>query len=390
MMSFVSLDSSQLARMARIEHEAFSMPEEACLGWIERTGIKEWRALLDSRGEPQGGLIRIPMGQWYGGRAVGMTGLAGVAVSYCGRGQGVGQALMRGALEEMRGEGTALSALYGSTTSFYRRCGYERAGARHLVEISLRELSARGGPLDIRPLREADAPEVEALQARHVRGQACLLRGPYLWQRVRGPRGMTARGFGFFREGSLEGYAYLVTESGQGFQDNTVEASDLCLTTADAVATFLGLLAGHRAFFTTARWPSPPCSPLLLLMEEPWSYKVTLHEHWMLRIVHLAGALIERGYPEHLEEELHLRVEDPWFADNSGDWVLRVRHGKTEVHPGGKGDFRIGIGPLASLYSGFASPEVLRLSRRLEAPEEAMLTAARLFGGAIPELADFF
>lgn len=390
MISFVPLDSSQLVRMARIEHEAFNMPEEACLRWIERTGIKEWRAVLDSRNEPQGGLIRIPMGQWYGGRVVGMTGLAGVAVSYSGRGQGVGQALMRGALEEMRGEGTALSALYGSTTSFYRRCGYERAGARHLVEIPLRELSGRGGPLDIRPLREADAPQVEALQAEHVRGQGCLLRGPYLWQRVRGPRGMTARGFGFFREGVLEGYAYLVTEAGQGFQDNTVEASDLCLTTADAVTTFLGLLAGHRAFFTTARWPSPPCSPLLLLMEEPWSYRVTLHEHWMLRIVHLSAALTERGYPEHLEEELHLRVDDPWFDANGGDWVLRVRRGKAEVHSGGKGEFRLGIGPLASLYSGFASPEVLKLSRRLEASEEAMRTAARLFGGAVPELADFF
>lgn len=50
----------------------------------------------------------------------------------------------------------------------------------------------------------------------------------------------------------------------------------------------------------------------------------------------------------------------------------------------------VGIGPLASLYSGFASPEVLRLSRRLEAPEEAMRTAARFFEGATPELADFF
>lgn len=66
MMSFVPRDSSQLARLARIEQEAFNMPKEACRGWIERTGIKEWRALLDSRGEPQGGMIRIPMGQWYG------------------------------------------------------------------------------------------------------------------------------------------------------------------------------------------------------------------------------------------------------------------------------------------------------------------------------------
>ncbi len=387
---FSPLRLDDVPAMASLEHDAFNMPEEACVGWIERTGVENWRGLWDDKSELQGGLIRIPMGQWFGGKAVSMTGLAGVAVSTLGRGRGVGKALMRGTLEEMRAEGTGLSALYGSTTSFYRRCGYERSGSRYVVEVPLRELTCRGGPLEVRPLGEADQVRVEALQAAHVRGHGCLKRGPYLWQRVRGPRGMTAKGFGFFRGETLEGYTYLVKEAGQGFQDNTVEASDLVLTTPDAVSTFLGLLAGHRAFFTTARWSSPPCSPLLMLMDEPWSYKVGLFEHWLLRVVHLPNALTQRGYPSGVVQELHLVLEDPWFPENSGAWVLRVAGGTAELEQGGRAEFKLGIGAFASLYSGFASPRDLVLSGQLEAPESALGVASEIFGGAVPELTDFF
>ena len=390
MTSFSALKPNQVPEMARLEHDAFNMPEEACIGWIERTGVENWRGLWDDKSELQGGLIRIPMGQWFGGKVVSMTGLAGVAVSTLGRGRGVGQALMRGTLEEMRAEGTGLSALYGSTTSFYRRCGYERSGSRYTVEVPLRELTCRGGPLDVRPLQEGDHAQVERLQADHVQGHGCLKRGPYLWQRVRGPRGMTAKGFGFFRGETLEGYTYLVKEPGQGFQDNTVEASDLVLTSADAVSTFLGLLAGHRAFFTTARWPSPPCSPLLMKMKEPWSYRVSLDEHWLLRIVHLPNALTQRGYPTETEQELHLYLEDPWFPENSGAWLLRVAGGVGELERGGRGEFCLGIGAFASLYSGFASPRDLALSDQLQASDASQRAAHQIFAGTAPELVDFF
>lgn len=366
------------------------MGEDVCAGWLERTGLEQWRVLLDEQDAPRGGLLRIPMGQRFGDRVVSMTGLAGVAVSLAGRGQGLGQTLMRGALSEMRDEGTALSALYGSTTSFYRRCGYQRAGARYMMEVPLRELPGRSGPLQVRELSEADFSQVEALYAQHVTGQGCLQRGPYLWQRVRGPRGMTAKGFGFYRGDRLEGYTYLLTALGQGLEDNVVEASDLCLATSDAVTTFLGLVAGHRAMYKLARWPSAACSPLMFFLEEPWSYQLRLHEHWMLRIVHLEAALTQRGYREDLREELHLRVDDPWFVSNSGDWVLQVEHGQADLRPGGRGELAVGIGALASLYSGFASPQALHCAGLLTAPEEAQRAAWRIFGGQTPELADFF
>jgi predicted acetyltransferase len=126
MSSYAPLPPAEIAWMAQLVADSFNMPEDKCELWIRRSGLENWRALKDQT--LLGGLMRIPMAQWFGGRQVSMTGLAGVAVAATGRGQRIGQRLMRESLSEMHAEGTAVSALYGSTTSFYRRCGYERAG----------------------------------------------------------------------------------------------------------------------------------------------------------------------------------------------------------------------------------------------------------------------
>jgi predicted acetyltransferase len=389
MSNFAPLPPQDIPAMAEIVADSFNMPEEKCELWIQRSGIEHWRCFSDSDSTILGGLMRIPMAQWFGGRPVSMTGLAGVAVSTAGRGRRVGQDLMRRTLLEMRQEGTALSALYGSTTSFYRRCGYERAGSRFMAEVPVRDLPSRSGPLDVRPLTPETHPQVEALQAEHVRDHASLLRGPYLWVRVRGPRGLTAQGYGFYRGDVLEGYTYLFKQLA-GFQDNTLEATDVVLTTPDAMATFMGLLAGHRALFTKARWPSPPASALLLSMTEPWQLRLSLEEHWMLRIVSLVPAISQRGYPVHLTAELHLHIDDPWFADHNGPWILRCQKGAATLEPGGRGDLRLDIGAMASLYTGFLSAESLALAGRAQGEPATLAQASTIFGGWTPNLADFF
>lgn len=381
--------TDQVSALAALVADSFNTPQAQSELWVERSGIENWRVLLEGDTTIVGGLMQIPMAQWFGGRPVSMTGLAGVAVSAFGRGRRFGQRLLEHALSEMRESGTALSALYASTSSFYRRCGYERAGSRFLAEVQVRELTSRGGPLEVRPLTAENEAEAEALQARLVRNHGALVRGPYLWLRVRGPRGMTAQGYGFYRAGRLEGYAYLVKHSAS-FRDNFLEATDVVLSTPDALTTYFGLLAGHRAFFTSARWPGTPTCPLLFSLPESWQYKLALEEHWMLRVVSLQQALLQRGYPAHLKGELHLQVDDPWFADNSGPWVLEVAGGEGAASRGGRGDLKLDIGSLASLYTGFLSAEKLALAGRASGSPDALALASAIFGGWTPELADFF
>ncbi len=374
--------------LARLVAESFHMEQEVTRNWIERTGPDNWRVLEDPSGGLLGGLLMVPMGQWFGGKVVPMTGLAAVVVSPGGRGRRSGQHMIRECLTEMRSNGVGLSALYGSTTSFYRRCGYERAGSRFMAEAELPGLSFRAGPLEVKSLEAGGHIEAERLQADHVRGQGCLLRGEYVWKRVRAPRGKIATGYGFYRGPVLEGYIYLVRESSS--LERSLEVTDVLVTTPDSVSTLLGFLAGHRAVVQKARWPSLAISPILMSMKEPWQYSVRLSEHWMLRIVDLGQALTQRGYPQQLRLELHLSVDDPWFEENSGAWVLTVQDGRGVLERGGRGDLKIEIGALASLYSGFISAEDLRLTGGADGNAETLALASSVFGGVTPQLLDFF
>lgn len=389
MLNFQKPHDRDREALTRLMFDTFHSDPAAAKLWIENSGLSNWRVLKEDGSQLSGALLLVSMGQWFGGREVSMTGLAGVAVSPEGRGRKIGQTLMREALNEMRTAKVALSTLYGSTTSFYRRCGYERAGSRYLAEVKLPTMLARGGPLEVRALGVADFAEVEKLRYQTVRHQGSLVRGPYLWNRLRAPRGKVAKGYGFYRDSVLEGYVYAIKKFADPYEC-VLEITDLVIAGPDALSTFLGYLAGHRTMISTARWPDFPESPLLLCIQEPWQYTLQLQEHWMLRLVDIEEAFRQRGFAEHLQEKLHLEIEDPWFAENSGAWVLSVHNGEGHLERGGSGELKLSIGALASLYSGFMSAENLILARLATGSSTIAARATALFGGDTPRLADFF
>lgn len=385
-MNYLSLDESHLEALISILTESFNQPPGKARPWVEASGRENWRVVVDE--EPLAGAMLIPMGQWFGGRVVSMTGLAGVVVSARARGRGVGKKLISSVLQEMRQEGVALSVLNASTTSFYRANGYERAGASYSMELSLKELNFRGGPLEIRPHSQEQTELEEKLQSEWVRDHACLSRGPYLWHRVRNPQGTPAERFGFYKGERLEGYVFWKRSEFKGL-DNELQISDIVLTTPEAQQTLLGYLAGHRAFFSRAYWDCPSSFPLLLEVSEPWQYDLKLKEHWMLRIVNLEKALTERGYPVGVNGRLELEISDPLLTENAGRWVLEVAEGKGVVAAGGEGRLKMTIDSLAPLYSGFLSAKQLSGAGRLQGSPEQVDLAGELFAGE-PRLSDFF
>ncbi len=70
----------------------------------------------------------IPMGQWFGGRSVPMTGITAVGVALDQRGREVGNALLRHALHELHKSETPLTALYPSSLQVYPKVGFELDG----------------------------------------------------------------------------------------------------------------------------------------------------------------------------------------------------------------------------------------------------------------------
>jgi predicted acetyltransferase len=83
-------------------------------------------------------------------------------------------------------------------------------------------------------------------------------------------------------------------------------------------------------------------------------------------------------------------VRDDLFAENEGRWILRVADGAASCERGGRGDLRIDVRGLASLYSAWAGPGDLAASGLAQGPPAAMAAAAAAFAGPVPWMADHF
>lgn len=138
-------------RYGAISADAFLMPPG-----LETTFLKilGWEAVrtIERRGELLGGLVLLPLGQWFGGRSVSMAGIGSVAIAPHARGDGAAAFLMQSVLAEAHDQGFALSTLYPATQRLYRQAGYEQAGSHGLWEVSLASIGrsddcCRYGPL---------------------------------------------------------------------------------------------------------------------------------------------------------------------------------------------------------------------------------------------------
>jgi predicted acetyltransferase len=360
-------------------------PDEGQL-WLKRVRAEHLRVVR--RGSRvAGGLSLLPMGQWFGGRSVSMTGVASVAIDPEHRSTGLAGSLMREVLEELHESGVALSMLYPATQPVYRRAGWELAGTwtRRRIPASAIDVRDRDLPmlrLDPGPLQ--DLRELYGRRARWATGY--LDRSADLWEnRILRPR--DEEDVHVYAAGD-QGYVVFVQNRNGGWKYDLV-ARDLVALTSAAARRLLSFVADHRSFAKNLVWTSSDGDPICMqLREQEWEQDRSWQ--WMLRVVDVRGALAARGYPPPIEAEVHFDVRDNVLPWNEGRVVLEVAGGKGKVRKGGRGRVRIDVRGLASLYSGFMGAESLAATGYLEGSERDLATASAVFAGPAPSSADFF
>lgn len=380
----------ELADLIELEGHAFVLPPAECAAWLDRSGADNLRVLRRD-GQVAGGLVLVPMGQFFGGRSVPMTGVAGVGVRLDAQRRGVATALMRGVLGELAERGVALSTLFASTRPLYRKVGYEPAGTRCVARLSPQDIALdERGP--VRRLGEGDHGPVRDLYravAAHHAGH--LDRGEYVWQRLTGERG-GARAYGIAvddEDGALEGYLFY-RKVPRSIPHHRVEITDLEATTSRAwrrLWSFVRDLSTRVVDDVT--FHTAPADPGLLAHPDP-RFELVVVESWMLRVVDARAALVARGYPVGLRAELALDVVDPLLPRNAGRIWLRVADGSAEVEPGGPGRVRLDAGALAAVYAGFLDPRALARLGRVEGSPADLAAAAAVFAGPAPWMREIF
>jgi predicted acetyltransferase len=375
-------DVDELKAFLPVQLRTYRRTLEEGLEWAEAMPIEHFRILR--RGDrPIGGMNLIPMGQWFGGRAVAMTGIGSVGIDPAERATGAGTAFMRMVLEELHGSGVAISTLYPATQTIYRRCGYELAGHFIRYRLASDHIDVRDRTLRVELTEDRD--EIKRLyDERARRTNGALDRGAFIWERVY--RAGKADAYLMIGPDGPEGYIFYTRRDGD--DRDRMHAHVVALTRA-AARRILTFIADHRSFVEAVEWTGAPADPFGFQLSEP---RIDVHYSfpWMTRIVDVRAALTERGYADALDAELHLHVRDDVLPANDGRIVLRVSGGKAEVQPGGTGAMSIDVRGLASMYTGYASAYELSAAGYIDAAEADLLAANAIFAGPTPWLADFF
>jgi predicted acetyltransferase len=382
----------ELALVSRILSHAFAFPPEQAGEWYQKAGLEHARILRTAAG-PVGCLMRIPMGQYFGGRAVPMLGIAGVGVAPEARGQGLALELMQSTIREAHAEGTALSCLYASTQALYRQVGYEQAGHRFFYRLPLATIDVRDRKGALVPLTLADHPAVEDCYRAFAREHnGALERGRYVWARVRELRGETFHGFGVPRDGGgLDGYIFITQRRSPATFRQEIGVSDMAFRTAAAGRRILGFLADFGTVGDEAQLFGGPHHLLLALMGQQ-RFKAEFKDYWMVRVAHVKAALEARGYAPGIDAEVTLRITDGLVPENAGAWTLRVRDGvaRAERTTAARAGIALDAAALAGIYTGMFSPGQLRLIGRAQGEDRDLAALGAMFAGTAPGMTEMF
>ncbi|WP_066377448.1 GNAT family N-acetyltransferase [Anabaena sp. CA = ATCC 33047] len=385
---YTRAEQEDIPKLGAILEQCFIMPSGDSAIYAKRIGLENFRVIYREQ-QVAGGLAIIPMAQWWGGERVPMAGIAAVGIAPEYRGDGAAIALIQHALQDIHAQQVPISVLYPATQRLYRKAGYEQAGSYCTWEISTASIQIHAQPLPVQPFDCTNQEICQALyqqQAKLTHGY--LDRHPAIWNGI------------IHTDEPTTVYTYLIgeTDKPQGYiiftQERAKEGSilnirDWTILSSAAAQSFWAFLAKHRSQIDQVHWKSSIVDALTLLLPEQ-SAKIQQQARWMLRIVDVCKALEARGYPEGITAELHLDVQDDLLTANHGKFILSVANGRGEVTQGGKGEFKLDISGLASLYSSLLTPHQLQLTGKLDATATALSTATQIFAGASPWMADFF
>jgi predicted acetyltransferase len=382
------VDPAELVPLTSVLSHAFAMDPGTTRSWLDRGGVDQLRVAREG-GEVVAGLLRIPMGQAFGGRYVPMTGIAGVAVRADRRRGGVATEMMRQVLLELWESGTPITTLYASNQPLYRAVGYEQAGAHFSGTLRSRDIEVREPQIGkITMGTTADRPEVEKLYREHaIQRPGHLDRGPYVWARLWHPFDGTPVHVALLWDESdrLEAYVqYAQYRQEDGF---SLRMTDAASRTSRGWRRIWSHLLDVSTMVSEIRLTTSPTDPLYVLQPHPWM-KVTLREPWMLRVVDPITALEARGYAKGQPERLVVKVIDPILGDLS--LTLDVVDGRASVRKGGDPTAKIHIRGLSAMYTGYLSPFEAAALGLVEAGQRSLAAMQSLFAGPSPWMRDFF
>jgi predicted acetyltransferase len=394
-MQIRALRESDLEQAWALDQDAFHVPAERKPQFLQFADPSRWIGAFDSA-RLVAATGSHAFGQFFGRRSVPMAGVHSVSVVPDRRGEGLARELLLRVLHDARERGEVISSLFPAATPLYRGVGYELAGSylwRGIAPRSLQRLE-RQARVRLRPGSPGDLERLRPCYAKFAAAQNGQVDRSVLWWR---------RQVALWDERSVfvaeaedgETLGYLVYRQLDGDWSALggpfrIAVYEIPALTRDAALALWRLLGSWASQTSQIVYRGPAEDPLLLLLPEQ-EISVLAEIRWMTRVVDARGAVAARGFALELDLEVPVALQDPEFPENQGNFVLRVKGGRGELASGGRRGPALSIGAFSSLYTGWASAEMLLRAGRLSGGSEAQRAALdAAFSGPTPWMVDEF
>ncbi|UCE84610.1 MAG: GNAT family N-acetyltransferase [Deltaproteobacteria bacterium] len=385
------LEASDLGEAFELDREAFNQPKEVRERWLAHAEPERFHGVF-----ADGRLVALTQvhafGQFFGGRSVPMGGVASVATAPDQRGKGLATRALLDALAAMRERGEVISALFPASTQLYRKLGWEVGGLYAFWRMPTAAL-LRLPPAPEKRVRRVgaeDLPRLKQCYARYARGVNGLLdRSDNLWSWRPNWEADVYAFASLDENGDVDGYVYYHQKNRSDGFGYWIDVRDAIAENEAATRALWRLVGTSATQSEYVRFPGAQQQPLLLLLPDP-QREPAGQIHWMLRVVDVAGAIHERGFPPGLTARVELEIADEVCSWNAGRFVLEVADGRGHLAKGGRGTVRLGVGALATLYTGFTSTHALTAVGRIDGAAAELAALDAIFAGPAPFLLDEF
>jgi predicted acetyltransferase len=323
-------------------------------------------------------LVLYPLTAWVRGQQVPLAGVGSVAVSPEHRRRGVGEALLRSALRELRQRGSAFSALYAFRGSYYRKLGYGVIEVVQQLAVSPANLPASDETRRVRRLLLPDRPAVEALYERvAAQGHFALARTREWWtQRLWDYPGDWIVYEGR-RRGQIEGYLHYEVDTTHGAFRLGLTLTEFLAASPEAHRGLVGYLASLADQVQEVHHATPGDNLWLATLETAQNLRpgaemgVLLDTGGvahgaMLRVTDVKAGLECLPVNPHARGEVVLDLDDPVLPQNARAWRVVAREGRLFVKPDAAGAGR-------TPQAGASAPRTGRLRLpRLKVPADVL------------------
>ncbi len=358
---------------------------------ITRNNRAEWTLGAFVDGRLAASHAAIPFTMRANGNALPMGGVTAVGTLPEYRRQGHLRQLTQRAFSDLREQGRAVTMLWASQAAIYQRYGYAHATLSttyrvDTVDIGFHDMdegSCRVQRMD----GEAAFEAAKQLYIDFVRDGTCYLhRAKVFWLKgvlaQSDETGPAHVAFAYDQAGHPVGYLIYNLRGGRTPHPSRGQAiwiKDFVWLTTDAYRSLWTWLKRHD-LVGSVHWPrAPRDDPARELFMEPRLLNVQVGDGAWLRVVDVAAALAGRGYD--VDDAITIDVAPdamaPW---NAGRFQLQCAPDGARVGASAAdAELRLGVKALASLYCGARTPRELHRFGLLEADEQALARATRIF-----------